>query len=89
MAKDLRVIAESDTPPDALIVSISSPALHQAIQSVVESGIPVIGSHSGFDAVKLLGLTGFVGMHDHKAGRIQRRIYGIMDKTRPTNWLIF
>ena len=53
---------------DALIVTIPSPIVHDAIQSAVAFGIPVFGFNSGYTVAQSLGLLGFVAQHEYKAG---------------------
>lgn len=74
MANDIaatttRIITnEGEERLDALIVTIPSPILHDAIQQVVEMGLPVFGFNVGYEVFEALGVLGFVAQHEYQAG---------------------
>ena len=51
MARDIKSTLNSDNIPDALIVTIPSAAVADAVKYVSERGVPVCGLNSGFDEV--------------------------------------
>lgn len=53
---------------DALIVTIPSSKVHDAIHYAVQSGIPVFGFNTGYKVAEELGLLGFVAQHEYNAG---------------------
>ena len=53
---------------DALIVTIPSSSVHEAIQQVVGVGLPVFGFNVGYDVFENLGILGFVAQHEYQAG---------------------
>ena len=47
IAADIRAAANSNNPPEALIVSIPSENVKAAVSDAIESGLPVFGMYSG------------------------------------------
>ena len=54
--------------PDALLVTIPSPVVHDAIKFAVQQGIPVFGINSGREVAMELGLLGFFSMDEYEGG---------------------
>ena len=51
MARDIKSMLDSDNIPDALIVTIPSVIVADAVKYVSERGVPVFGMNSGYDLV--------------------------------------
>ena len=69
MATAVRRSSLSDDRPDALIVSLPSPRVLQAVQLALERGMPVFGFQTGYQAVQEVPLLGFVAQDEEYAGQ--------------------
>lgn len=69
MASEIEAIATSDTPPDALIVTIPSDAVANAVKQVVDAGTPVFGFNSGYLSAEELGVLAYVAMDETLGGQ--------------------
>lgn len=69
MANDIlqAVQAPNQFRPDALIVTIPSEKVHQAVRTALEY-VPVFGLNSGYSKAESLGVLGFVAMDEYVAG---------------------
>lgn len=59
--------------PDALIVTLPSAMVHQAVAQALQTQMPVFGFHSGYEVAEDLGVLGFVAQDDHRAGKMVAR----------------
>lgn len=58
-----------DNRPDALVVTIPSPIVEEAIVQALEMGMPVFGLNSGYDVAEAAGVMGFVAMDEYLGGK--------------------
>ena len=58
-----------DNRPDALVVTIPSPIVEEAIVRALEMGMPVFGLNSGYDVAEAAGVMGFVAMDEYLGGK--------------------
>ncbi|CAB9497914.1 acid type B receptor subunit [Seminavis robusta] len=72
MANSIRqaATASNSDRPDALLVTLPSVVVHQAITVALAAGMPVFGFHTGYDVAPALGVLGFVAQHETLAGRV-------------------
>lgn len=71
MAEDINSVTKSykeGDRVDALIVTVPSEDVHQAIKDAVAAGIPVFGFNSGLPYARDLGMSSFVGADEYIAG---------------------
>jgi ABC-type sugar transport system substrate-binding protein len=68
MAADIVKAATGANPPHALLVSIPSPLVHNAITTAVSNHVPVFGINSGYQFAESLGVLGFVAMEEYIGG---------------------
>lgn len=65
-----RAILQASTEADALIVSVPSPVVRDAVRrAVLEAGMPVFGMNSGYDANEDSGVLTFVAMDEYLGGQ--------------------
>ena len=55
--------------PDALVVTIPSPVVEEAIVQALEMGVPVFGLNSGYEVAEAAGVMGFVAMDEYLGGK--------------------
>ena len=67
MAEDIRRTVREANRPEALIVTIPSESVKDAVAEAVESGLPVFGLYSGYEHFEELGMQGFVAVDQKKA----------------------
>ena len=68
MAQDIRSVATSANPPHALVVTIPTDEVADAVSEAVQAGVPVFGLNSGDRVAKDSGVLGFVAMDEYLAG---------------------
>ena len=68
MAADIANVAAGKDRPDALLVSIPSQAVANAVQQVVAANIPVLGINTGSAVGKDIGVLDFVASDDRAGG---------------------
>jgi len=54
--------------PDALLVSIPSQSVQDAVERAVRRGVPVFGLNSGYQVASQIGTSNFVAMPEYEAG---------------------
>jgi ABC-type sugar transport system substrate-binding protein len=70
MAQKIRQSAlPSNSRPQALIVTLPSVNVHQAVAQAIQDQMPVFGFHSGYEFAQALGVLGFVAQDESLAGR--------------------
>ena len=67
MAADIIATATGSYPPDALIVSIPSPVVEDAVEEATKY-VPIFGMNSGYDVAERVGVLDFVSMDEHLGG---------------------
>jgi len=82
MAADIRAAANSNNPPEALIVTIPSDSVKAAVSDAIESGLPVFGMYKGYEYYEELEMQGFIAMDQQEAGAAAgKRFNGIKGTT--------
>ena len=70
MAKDILEAATGPRPPDALVVTIPSPIVEQAVaEALHQHNVPVFGMNSGYEVAEKIGVLGYVAMDEYAGGK--------------------
>jgi simple sugar transport system substrate-binding protein len=72
MAQDIIDLSTGPNAPDALIVSIPSTRVQEAVSTALKY-VPVFGLNSGYEVASELGLFGFVSMDEYEGGAMAAR----------------
>ena len=72
MANDIVGTVTSESPPDALVVTIPSPEVLEAVKEVA-AFIPIFGMNSGYELAPAAGVLDFFAMDEREGGELAGR----------------